>query len=157
YDYIGAPWLRQNVYPDVVKMLKETAVGYVSRFLNLKDPVTGLPSVRQLENRVGNGGLSLRRTQIFFDSCLRKKAAINKYLDQPEHMFNEDVFWSIEMNRYRKVLSIPSYKTAAHFAMERSPEIALAYTDGELPFGCHAWDRNMDFYRPIFRAYGYSM
>jgi len=157
YDYIGAPWLRPKLFPDVIKRAKETLLGHGRRLLNTKEAGTGLPSVKQLENRVGNGGFSLRKTQLFHDLCKKNSDKAKRYLQRKEHMFNEDVFWSIEMNRFRKTLKIPSYKLAVYFAIENSPDFALELTGGRLPFGCHAWDRNLSFFKPYFQEHGYEV
>ena len=157
YDYIGAPWLYQGLYPDFIKKAKEELKGYLSRTLNEKQEGTDLPSLRQLEKRVGNGGLSLRKISKFFELCKENVKVINTYLGRSEHVFNEDVFWSIEINRRKTQLKIPSYRKAAYFSIESYPEAAMVLTKGQLPFGCHAWDKNIDFYRSIFATYGYSI
>ena len=157
FDYIGAPWLRPKFYPDVIKRIKETMLGHGRRILNTKERATGLPSVKQLENRVGNGGFSLRKTQLFYDLCKKYSDKAKRYLERKGHMFNEDVFWSIEMNRFQKNLNIPSYKVAVFFAIENSPDFALELTGGKLPFGCHAWDKNLAFFKPYLQERGYEI
>ncbi len=155
YDYIGAPWLRNKVYPDWIKSSKEYFRGSIHRLLNIKQG--GLPSLPQFENRVGNGGFSLRKTSQFYSLCKVCDNAIATYLSRNEKHFNEDVFWSVEVNRYKRRLKIPSYKKAVFFAFESHPEVAMELTEGELPLGCHAWDENLDFFRPIFHRYGYDI
>ncbi|OOQ60690.1 DUF5672 family protein [Mucilaginibacter pedocola] len=155
YDYIGAPWIHKYDYPDVVKATKSKLISYLhTRFNIMKDD---LPSLMQLENKVGNGGFSLRHVRKFYDATIKMQAEIAHYFERPHHLYNEDVFWSIEVNRKRKVLNIPGYRKAMQFAIENHPERGLELNHNKLPFGCHAFDRHLDFWRPIFKGYGYDI
>ncbi|MBD1392884.1 DUF5672 family protein [Mucilaginibacter glaciei] len=155
FDYIGAPWLREFPYIDFIKGIKSQILQKTHiRTNKLKD---GLPSPLQFENRVGNGGLSLRRTKKFYDIALNMQPRMHDYLNRTEHQYNEDAFWSIEVNRKNKVLKIPSLKTGLKFSMELFPERAFQLNHNELPFGCHAWDKYPDFWRPVFNDYGYNI
>jgi hypothetical protein len=110
-----------------------------------------------MENRVGNGGFSLRRTNLFARYCLEFKPLADIYIASEGSWFNEDIFWSIELNRKRKRLKIPGYKKALDFAIETYPVRALHLNQAQLPFGCHAWDKHIDFWRPIFEKLGYTI
>jgi hypothetical protein len=155
YDYIGAPWLREHAYPDAIKALKSKAQYYLHTRYNIKK--NGVPTFLQFENKVGNGGFSLRRIKPFYDLCIKMRAEIDSYLSHTAHEYNEDMFWSIEVNRKKKILNIPSYKTGLKFSIENFPNRALELNNDQLPFGCHAWDKNPDFWRPIFEKYGYTI
>lgn len=155
-DYIGAPWLRHK-YPDVVKALKNSVMAYVHRKFNIKQKNTSVPTDIQREYKVGNGGLSLRRTQIFYTLTRRFQEKIQEYLLHTAANLNEDVFWSIEVNRKKKNLKIPSYKEAVYFAFEVPVDRAFELTNNALPFGCHAWNKNLENWRPIFKDFGYSI
>jgi len=155
YDYIGAPWLREFEYPDVFKAAKSKVKAYLHTRYNVQK--NDLPSLFQYENKVGNGGLSLRRVKKFYELSLEMHDQIAAYLNRTEHLFNEDMFWGVEVNRKRKRLNIPAYKTALKFSIENFPERALKLNNGQLPFGCHAWDLYVDFWRPVFEKYGYTI
>lgn len=157
YDYVGAPWLREADYPDFIKSAKNQILSYIHTRYNRKEKNSNLPSDLQFENKVGNGGFSLRDTKKFYSLCLSEQPLIIKYLKRDSHHFNEDVFWSIEVNRKKQRLKIPNYKKAAFFAFENNCEFGLKITKGQLPFGCHAWDKNLDFWKPIFEKYGYDI
>ena len=155
YDYIGAPWLgKKRAWPGkIVNRIKT----YLYVRYNAKYP-DGLPKIgKQLENRVGNGGLSLRRVEIFKEYCAGYQYAINKYLSMQHPWFNEDIFWSIEINRKKHNLKIPGLKRSLRFAFETRPDIALEINSGQLPFGCHAWDKYISFWKPIFKGIGYDL
>jgi hypothetical protein len=155
YDYIGAPWLREFPYIDFIKAIKSKIQHKThTRFNILKD---GLPSPLQFENRVGNGGFSLRRVSKFHELCLSMHDRIEAYLNRIEHQYNEDAFWSIEVNRKKRMLNIPSLKMGLKFSTEHFPKRALQLNNNELPFGCHAWDKQLSFWRPIFKQYGYDI
>ena len=55
--------------------------------------------------------------------------------------YNEDVFWSIEAPKFDSSFMVASAKEALPFAFEVSPRWSLKKTGGQLPFGCHAWER----------------
>lgn len=152
-DYVGAPWLRIHGYPDLLKAVKSRIqMLYHARFDIQKN---GRPTDVQFINRVGNGGFSLRRVKKFHELSIRLKPQMQRYLASNDHYLNEDAFWSIEVNRKKKLLNIPDYKKASLFAFEHAPQKSLKLTNNKLPFGCHAWDKNLDFWRPLFKEQGY--
>jgi len=154
FDYIGAPWIRPADH-GLFNKLKRKLQHYIHTRYNIQK--NGLPSKRQLEYAVGNGGFSLRRTRVFYDLCIKYQAKIDEYNKNFHHLYNEDVFWSIELNRKKNNLKIPGYKEALKFAIEIHPQQALNKNNGQLPFGCHAWDLYIDFWRPIFKQHGYTI
>lgn len=155
FDYIGAPWLRSKEYKNQFKSVTHQSLEYLHTRFNIKKQ--GVPTERQFINKVGNGGFSLRRIPKFIEVCNHFEKTIEQYNARQERQFNEDIFWGIEVNRKQKILNIPDYKQAVKFAVESSPEFALILNDGELPFGCHAWDRYIDFWRPVFKELGYTI
>ena len=152
YDYIGAPWIRYTAYPDIFKKIKNQTLRFLHTKFNIKQPNTDLPTAIQLENRVGNGGLSLRNVEVFYNLCIRDKKMIDYYNSRPEHQFGEDVFFGLEANRKKKQLNIPHYTKAIYFSMNDHLGYSFKLTNGELPFGCHAWDLYRDFWAPIFQT-----
>ncbi len=157
YDYIGAPWIRYARYPDFVKKLKTEILRYWHIKLDLKQPDTIFPTELQRENKVGNGGFSLRNTKKFYEVCLTDTKMIDFYNSRNEHYFGEDIFWSMEVNRKNKRLNIPDYKTAVNFSIENNPEHAFQLLKENLPFGCHAWDRNLGFWTPLLKSVGIDL
>lgn len=153
-DYVGAPWIRATSY-GFFKMQFKKLQYYIHTRFNIQR--NGVPGKKQFEYKVGNGGFSLRKTRIFHDLCITQKVKIKQYNSNSSHHFNEDVFWSIEVNRKRKVLNIPGYRKALKFAFEFNPERAFITNKHQLPFGCHGWDINIDFWRPIFKDLGYEV
>jgi hypothetical protein len=155
FDYVGAPWLRHRDYPDLIKKIKSKFQAYFDIKLNKR--INGVPTNMQFENKVGNGGFSLRRVSKFYELSLQYDEKIRHYNTQSDHRYHEDVFWSIEVNRYKKNLVIPYYKTALKFSFENSPERSLLLNGGKLPFGCHAWDKHIAFWSPYFKDQGVDL
>lgn len=155
YDYIGAPWPKRLEEPDIVKAMKTRLI---TRYHIWKNTMEGnLPSQRQFDNQVGNGGFSLRRVKKFFRLASEMREQIAAYHMRHEHQFHEDVFWSLEVNRGIPKLRIPLYKKAYQFSIENFPERGVRFNGGKLPFGCHAWDLNLDFWKPYIIQMGYSL
>ena len=154
-DYIGAPWIRKTYHKNYVELFILKIRRYFSSRFNLQN--NNVPNKYQFENRVGNGGFSLRRVKKFYDLCIIMKPVIDFYLLQTINLYNEDVFWSIEVNRQKRVLNIPSCQTGLKFAFEVPPVKAHKLNEQNLPFGCHDWDKYADFWRPVFKRYNYSI
>jgi hypothetical protein len=152
FDYVGAPWLRKK-NDSILKEILYKALFEIYTRLDIKK--NNLPSRKQFDNKVGNGGFSLRKVSKFHELTLSLRPKISLYLGRNEHEFHEDAFWSIEVNRRKKLLNIPPYKIGLKFSIENAPFRALKLNNEQLPFGCHAWDKHLDFWRPIFRQYGY--
>lgn len=155
FDYIGAPWTRVKDYPDFFKALKSKIQFYTHARFDVRH--NGIPSHLQYEYRVGNGGLSLRRVKKFYELSIKLRYKMDEYLTRTEHQFHEDIFWSIEVNRKHKILKIPGFKKALKFSMEQAPVRSLKTNNNQLPFGCHAWDKQLDFWRPVFKTLGYDI
>jgi hypothetical protein len=145
YDYIGAPWVEPYKLEMRIK-------AYLHYKLNIKQKGSMSPSPLQFYNRVGNGGFSLRKTGKLFEICGSHKKMIDFYnKHNANHFFNEDVFWSAEVNRRKKQLAIPDYKTAVYFSIEQEPGLALSLTGGKLPFGMHAAHVYPNVWTPIIQ------
>ncbi|MFN8356515.1 MAG: DUF5672 family protein [Spirosomataceae bacterium] len=158
YDYIGAPWLKDVDFKSTWEEQWFNLKKWIAIRWNLKKADGITPKEIQSINSVGNGGFSLRKVNTFLQAIAQFSAEIEHYLTQPQHHFNEDVFWSIEVNRRGRYLQIPDWRVALHFAVEFFPEKAYRFNNQQLPFGCHAWDiHETEFWRPYFKAQGYDI
>ncbi|TDE15439.1 DUF5672 family protein [Dyadobacter psychrotolerans] len=155
FDYIGAPWLKRLANPDFVKEWKTRLNTRYHIFVNTLE--NDIPSDRQFDNMVGNGGFSLRRVKRLYDLSIKLAPQINQYHKREEHQFHEDVFWSIEANRKWRRLKIPLYKTALRFSFENRLKQSMMHNSNQLPFGCHAWDQHVKFWTPYFKELGYDI
>lgn len=110
YDYIGAPWLEAPPAPAGTPAL-----------LNLS---------KRLKNKVGNGGLSLRRVRAHM-RWAPWVSFIFKFIPK-----NEDLLWTLFVP-FKK----PTAPEALRFAFELNPAHSYQLNQEQLPFGCHAWEK----------------
>ncbi|QNL51415.1 hypothetical protein H8S90_07520 [Olivibacter sp. SDN3] len=123
YDYIGAPWLE----PPPISSGKKPIIN-LSKWLN---------------NKVGNGGLSLRKVKSHIKWCWWV-SFVFRLLPK-----NEDMLWTLFVP-FKK----PDIKTALSFAFERNPGKSFVLTEKRLPFGCHAWEKyESDFWRKYIKKH----
>ncbi|WP_374948751.1 DUF5672 family protein [Mucilaginibacter sp.] len=154
YDYIGAPWLKRKDYSPVKDNFYKLKY-YLHTQFNFKKQ--GVPTMDQFYDKVGNGGFSLRRVKKFYELSTTLRAEATSYISKNIDRFNEDAFWSIAVNRRKQHLNIPDYKVGVAFAFEFHPDRALRINRGVLPFGCHAWPKYLNYWRPVFKNYGYDI
>ncbi len=126
YDYIGAPWIKKAKYNNILFKLwfkiQQAARSGKKEMMR-----------HNLFERVGNGGLSLRRVRSCIRACQKYKTQRDSMLAIPRHLHNEDVFWALIPSCF----NYPTYLEAAHFALDLKPELGMQLTEGKLPFGCH--------------------
>ncbi len=137
FDYIGAP-----------------------QFEDIRPPNSTRTGLREwlafpLRQPLLNGGLSLRKIR----ACLRLLRVYHRF--RIRWNGNEDSFFSLHFPRFlpfRPLISLPQPRQALNFAIEFEPARSLELNGGNLPMGCHAWALYaIDFWRPIFRQYGYQI
>ncbi|MDR0972311.1 MAG: hypothetical protein LBM25_08005 [Bacteroidales bacterium] len=137
YDYIGAPWF--NNFKS--KEENEKLMG------------------------VGNGGLSLRKVKKFFDLTHSKEIKYNfmfyyKYFHSIKAPFikknilsimcmhnfmykvNEDYFLVYIGSLAKQKLNVAPINEAINFAFDKSPSYLFELNNKQLPFGCHAFEKN---------------
>lgn len=136
YDYIGAPWVGVDWFSE----LHQPGFGnFWGHFGNQK-------------RMVGNGGFSLRRIRSFLFALMMLKSRADNWTH------NEDLFWSFEVPNNLPFFRKPDVDTAMRFSFELNPRECFSLTHGELPFGCHAWEKyDINFWRAKFAAYGYEI
>ncbi len=136
YDYVGAPWIKRDVYdmPIISTYMK------ISRFLTR---LFKKPDRQELFNRVGNGGLSLRNVRRHYDFVRDFPLVVKRFTEAKQyHLYNEDVFWSIEVNKHNiNPFIYPDHITALSFSFDKHPDYCYKLTGNRLPFGCHSWSQ----------------
>jgi len=129
YDYIGAPWLMDisgwlsipGIYPKEIKLFYKV---FGDKWMN----------------KVGNGGLSLRKTKSFINNLTIFRVWAKKWTS------NEDHFFSHVINILNPFFKIPPVNKSLRFSFDSLPEEALKMNGFKIPFGCHAWSRNDGHY-----------
>ncbi len=138
YDYVGAPWPKRKIY-DLLP---------VCLYLKLRKALLGRrrPLMRQdYFNRVGNGGLSLRRIEAFLLAADRYQQEITHFKTHTGIVYNEDWFWSLIPREFR----YPTFEEALGFSFDAHPALCYKLAQEQLPFGCHGWykKRNLPFWQ----------
>lgn len=129
YDYIGAPNIAHENQAGEIQFLKGY-MGFV-RFINR------LFRTNHKISNVGNGGFSLRKTHACYllVRLLRKRV---KYWG----INNEDGFFKYWGNLLYPIFRLPTDDIALRFSIEHSPQKSIQKLGGNLPFGCHAFQKN---------------
>ena len=138
YDYIGAPWPKRKVY----------SLPVISQFLWLRKKLLskeGKIMRQDYFNKVGNGGLSLRKISSFIEAGNKYKDRADIFKQNRGMLFNEDWFWALVPKEFK----YPSFEKALGFSFDTHPQLCLSLNKGKLPFGCHGWykKRNYNFWR----------
>ncbi|WP_459188372.1 DUF5672 family protein [Parabacteroides sp. APC149_11_2_Y6] len=144
YDYIGAPWIPSAKYNRILNR-KELAISqFFSRLFSVHN-------ARSNYFQTGNGGFSLRNTNICYQVTLSNQKDISQFLKQTSSHYGEDVYWGIHANRKKRQLYVPDYKEALSFAFENHPQLLYQKNHEQLPFGAHAWYKGdrLNFWRPF--------
>lgn len=159
FDYIGAPWIRSLEMLPFFKLFYDKLISQFKTIVNYKNNGKWQKDKSLLYNNVGNGGLSLRKREKFIEILEQLPEVVKIYLDKKNsgQFYAEDVFFSIEADRNGIVFSKPNYKEACLFSIENKPEKALEINKGNIPFGCHRWNKDKEFWKQYFLKIGYSI
>lgn len=140
YDYIGAPWPKRRRY----------SLPIISQFLWLRRKLfrrDGRLLRQDYFNKVGNGGLSLRKIESFIAACDTYADRIEFFKSHKGSIYNEDWFWALVPGNFH----YPTFDKALGFSFDVHPQMCYELSKHKLPFGCHGWfkKRNIDFWSPI--------
>ncbi|MFI3267997.1 MAG: DUF5672 family protein [Rikenellaceae bacterium] len=146
YDYIGAPWLVRPIYK--FPLLRLTS--YLKRKYC---DIMNKPNSQISNNKVGNGGLSLRKIQSHIEVTQKLRNIADAYLNYPKRtaIFNEDVFFAIEPNRNGLSFKYPDTMEALDFSFDKYPRLCNKLIEGREPMGCHGWYKRkmIGYWKPI--------
>ncbi len=139
YDYVAAPWAKRDFYFKFP----------VKQYLALRRFLTPRHKMLRQDgfNRIGNGGLSLRKVDSFRAACDRYADRIAYFNTKRKHLYNEDFFWACIPEEF----TYPTLDEALGFSFDVRPEFLFRLANGRIPFGCHAWykPKMYPFWRPI--------
>lgn len=147
YDYIGAPWIIPfSYYLPIVRQYRN----WIRQ-----------PGIQIRDNKIGNGGLSLRKVDSHLKATTQLQDVITYYLSQSKskgYIYNEDVFFAIEVNKHGMNFQYPTCQEALRFSFDRYPALCYRKNKNNLPFGCHGWfnRRERKFWFPIIKPSHYS-
>lgn len=153
YSYIGAPWFVGGSQPS--QPLEFLGVGNggfslrrVADFLRVLDRPRHIPNL--IKSRTGGPGGqgSLWRR-------LKHEWLLAYNVGPLFPTSNEDFFWGILVPAACPFFRVPPLAAASRFAFEVEPRHLYALNDGQLPFGCHAWERyDRDFWLQVLPDLG---
>lgn len=129
WDYIGAPWVGFDIRLN--KNLTQFLPWY-RKFNLINRVLMGLDFWF-----VGNGGISLRRTESF-----RRVILQNTVYDLENFSVNEDNFWSFCASSIDGSFKVAPFSEAIKFAFETAPRDSFELNELNLPFACHAFEKH---------------
>lgn len=89
----------------------------------------------QMYDKIGNGGLCLRKVSAFSQACRQYTKEIQYFNSQPDSMHNEDIFWALIPTNF----NYPTVETALQFAFDLKPKVCYQLNHQQLPMGCHGF------------------
>jgi hypothetical protein len=161
-DYVGAPWFAA----DGTDFVAESAVGNgglslrkIASFLKVIDSPgfareidkyrDALVAAGPWSRRLKDGPRKLRR-RLSLSLAKRQDILGQTGPVPPGERLNEDCFWSFKARDYRPDFKIASVAEALHFSFEKAPRSCFERNAGQLPFGCHAWNKyDRHFWEPF--------
>lgn len=149
YSYILIHQLDVFVFSD--RLIDFCRQGY--DYIGAPVPRWGWPELR---NRVGNGGISLRRVS----SCLKVLSEM-----PPEKFFasyhrqamSEDFYFAGCSEREKLDFRVPSLRQALDFAVDYECFHCYRKLSAWLPFACHAWQKKPEVWKDIITSFGYRV
>jgi hypothetical protein len=155
FDYIGAPWIKDPVLPALHSRVLFALKRRVYRWTDRQARREPGMHYTQYAYSVGNGGFSLRRVSKMREVLARLSTQADRYRRGDPAIHHEDLFFCVEANRFLTRVSTPGMREAAHFAWELQPSVAAQLTKGQLPFGCHGWNKlHRNEWRAVFGRAG---
>jgi len=136
YDYVGAPWL---VSKFKISSLFEKYLKVYNKFrklINKKEK-----DYSRIFYKVGNGGFSLRKIKTFENIAREEYSNIINILEKKDDYYIEDVFWSLYIPTKWGNFSIPHWKEAINFCIDRKPKLGLKLNNNQLPMACHGFNK----------------
>lgn len=130
-DLIAAPWPTRPRYKHFP----------MKQFIQLKKWLFTSPnkiSRMQMYDKIGNGGLCLRKVSAFSQACRQYAKEIQYFNSQPDSMHNEDIFWALIPTNF----NYPTVETALQFAFDLKPRVCYQLNHQQLPMGCHGFTHN---------------
>ncbi len=147
YDYIGAPWFRQVLGPTYPFRDACGNGGFSLRHVKSARRVLRdlrMPWSETLRRLVLTLPKKLVRGEPFLYTL------IQSWTQSAPHrtMWFEDRFWSFEVPRHVPGFRIPGAQEGLSFAFELDPRFCFERNQRRLPFGCHKWTADPDFWEP---------
>jgi hypothetical protein len=150
FDYIGAPWF--SGWDNVDFNAKCIGIGNGGFSLrNVKShlkfashPFLWINRKKMFLNLYKGGFIDVLK---ILPRLLKRLYDNNLQIAKNKLKSNEDGYWSLNVGGNFRTFKIPDGTEAARFSFEMNPEKLYEITGHKLPFGCHAWEKNMKFWK----------
>lgn len=161
-DYVGAPWFSE----DGADFVEESAVGNgglslrkIESFLKVLEAPGAAAELDKYRDAMC-AALPWYRRLFCLPRKLQQRLSLSvaKRRDilsetgwvAPGKRLNEDCFWSFKASDYCPDFKIASVRDGLRFSFEMAPRRCFERNDGQLPFGCHAWNKyDREFWEPF--------
>lgn len=148
YDYIGAPvhdFILDNHSPKIpiatlnggLSLRKVSSAISILKSFNFIYPFKRLIKI----NYEHSGPIGVLKGLYFFILGNNTHHLLNKY-DR-----NEDYFWAIIAPRVYEKYNVAPVNIALSFSFDNNPELSFELSNKKIPFGCHAFDKNLSFWK----------
>lgn len=162
--YIGAPWFGNFSHEDESATLTGVGNGGFS-LRNVKAHLRVLHSFSYLSRkkdnwskRMSTNPRGLRKVRQYIGFALDLVVRNNTFWLLNSFRGFEDQFWSLVAPKNFPWFKIPSTQEAMAFSIEMQPRRMFAMSNGQLPFGCHAWWKyDLEFWKPYIESFGYQL
>lgn len=139
YDYIGAPWMKLNGKLDEKNCGNGGfSLRYIPTFIELFNHTGRLWGYKGLACRYRYRGPIRGRISIC-RGLFGWKNHLSDFVEKENE--NEDLFYATLKYKKKGCFRIPLSREAMFFAFEEAPSMLYRLTNGNLPFGCHAWEK----------------
>lgn len=163
YDYIGAPWFEG--YDRNNNNFNFAGVGNggfslrkVKSFIKVLNTLSYITKPNVLFKTFFTD-LNIWKLPIrFYRLVLNLTIKNNTFYLFNNYSNNEDLFWSFVTKNNFKWFKIAEENEAYKFCFEVNPEYLLKLNHNELPFACHAWQKNnLPFWKPFIENEGFKL
>lgn len=147
FSYVGAPWFIGFNKPKIPLTFFGVGNGGFS-LRKIPDALKVLQKPRHIPNTIKYTSDPLKTILGFI-----KDKAIRAYNFRPLlPTVNEDFFWGVLVKNSCDFFTVPLPQEASRFSFEVAPDFLYSLNNGELPFGCHAWEKyNPEFWNRILK------
>jgi len=151
YDYIGAPWFSKN--NGQLKIDSSGNGGFSLRKIETSIKVLSSKKLYFDNDKFSNTSLRVGLKYLFMVKLLNK---LNfKFLNPVKvitylYSGTEDYFWVFLAKFFVKDFVLPEPEDSIAFSFEMYPRLCYELNNGNLPFGCHAWQKyDREFWESI--------
>ena len=156
-DYIGAPWIYDENWPNAIPPDNIGKVGNSGFCLRKISSCLKVINSSRYSIDPAKYSSNLLASKSAYQRFLNQFKKLLKYLkvfnnarwEMSRYRRNDDIFWAHRAIHYYPEFKIAPLETTLRFAFECAPRKCFELTNHILPFGCHAWQKyDRQFWEP---------